>query len=66
MVYATIFWKNFFRNEVRTSVELVPAHIINRSATAASKETFAKYGRIDHLWVINPLKSQYNFLYHNT
>jgi len=38
MIYATIFCKSFYRDGVRTSVELVPVHSTNHSATAASKE----------------------------
>ena len=38
MIYATIFYNMFHRDGVRTRVELVPVHNINRSATAASKE----------------------------
>ena len=29
-----------------------------RGSNPVPIETFAKYGRTDHLWVINPLKSQ--------
>ena len=59
MIYATIIWKSFHRDGVQNRVELVPIHSINRSVTAVSKEhTFTKYGRIDHFWVIKPLKSQ--------
>ena len=30
----------------------------NKGSNPVPIETFAKYGRIDHLWVINPLKCQ--------
>jgi len=36
MIYATIFCQSFYRDGVRTCVELVPVHSIDRSATAAS------------------------------
>ena len=56
MIYATIFCKSFDRDGVRTSDELLLVH----SATAASATAFfAKHGCIDHLSVINPLKTQY-------
>ena len=31
---------------------------LNTGSNLVLIETFGKYGRIDHLWVINPLKSQ--------
>jgi len=38
MIYATIFRESFYRDGVRTRVELVRVHSTNQSATAASKE----------------------------
>ena len=40
MIYATIFCKSFYLDGVRTRVELVPVHSINRSATAAIDNLF--------------------------
>ena len=31
----------------------------NTSSNPVPTETSAKYGRINHFWIINPLKSQY-------
>ena len=35
MIYATIFCKSFYRDGVRTRIELVPVHNTNHSVTAA-------------------------------
>ena len=44
-------FRNFFNCEMDWSQ-------FNTGSNLVPVETFAKYGRIDHLWVINPLKSQ--------
>ena len=40
------------------AVNAVDWNQYNTGSNLVPIETFAKYGRIDHLWVINPLKSQ--------
>ena len=47
IIYATMFCKSFCRDWVRTGVRLLQIEKISR------------YGRIDHLWLINPLQNQY-------
>ena len=47
---------NWFKSTVLATQLQLPQNIMDSNPVPI--ETFAKYGRIDHLWVINPLKNQ--------
>ena len=51
-------WSLFFWGSCNRTVNTVDWNQFNTGSNPVPIETFEKNGRIDHLWVINPLKSQ--------